>query len=261
MSAATPARDTDSSVEEDPAAGRSVDRAPRHGRSRARRDRRWTLEDQRRGGGPPPEGSEHRQRWRCGLPSRSSPRVIGGDEAGARTRSARAERGTGPGPAENSPRGEERPGEASAGRPADRRGPAHAADGRGATRFPDGRTAHRRGSPSPKGGRKHDSGRLAGPQEMAAPAAMDRTARPAPRLRTGSEGSPSTAARPTQATNGKRGAGRSDAARLPTRSKPSQGGSASGDDGPGPRSFGFDDRSARNLANPDPVPAATCREP
>lgn len=82
MSAATPARDTDSSVEEDPAAGRSVDRAPRHGRSRARRDRRWTLEDQRRGGGPPPEGSEHRQRWRCGLPSRSSPRVIVGDEAG-----------------------------------------------------------------------------------------------------------------------------------------------------------------------------------
>jgi hypothetical protein len=36
--------------------------------------------------------------------------------------------------------------------------------------------------------------------------------------------------------------------------------SASGDDGPGPRSFGFDDRPAENLANPDPVPAATCRD-
>lgn len=49
MSAATPARDTDSSVEQDPEAGRSVDRAPRLGRSRARRDRRWTLVDQRAG--------------------------------------------------------------------------------------------------------------------------------------------------------------------------------------------------------------------
>jgi hypothetical protein len=37
--------------------------------------------------------------------------------------------------------------------------------------------------------------------------------------------------------------------------------SASGDIGPGPRSFGFDDRPERNLANPDLVPAATCREP
>jgi hypothetical protein len=36
---------------------------------------------------------------------------------------------------------------------------------------------------------------------------------------------------------------------------------ARGEDGPGPRSFGFDDRPARNLANPDPVPAATRREP
>jgi hypothetical protein len=36
---------------------------------------------------------------------------------------------------------------------------------------------------------------------------------------------------------------------------------ASGDIGPGPRSFGFDDRPDENLANPDLVPAATCREP
>jgi hypothetical protein len=194
-------------------------------------------------------------------PSRSSPRVIVGDEARATGPVGESRSWTGPGPAERSPRGEARPEEPA---PGDRRideVQAHAAHGRGATRFPCGRTAHRRGSPSPKGGRKHDSGKLTGPQEMAAPAAMDRPARPAPRLRTGSEGSPSTAARPQQATNGKRGAGRSDAARLPTRSKPSQGGSASGNTGPGPRSFGFDDRSGRNLANPDPIPAATCRKP
>lgn len=97
MSAATPARDTDSSVEEDPAAGRSVDRAPREGRSRARRDRSWTLRASAGAEGHHRKGAKHRQRWRCGLPSRSSPRVIVGGEAGSRTRSARADRGRDPG--------------------------------------------------------------------------------------------------------------------------------------------------------------------
>jgi hypothetical protein len=65
-----------------------------------------------------------------------------------------------------------------------------------------------------------------------------------------------------EATNGRRGAGRSDAERLPTRSKPSQGGSASGDPGPAPtgRQVWTSD-PWENLANPYLVPAATCREP
>jgi hypothetical protein len=65
-----------------------------------------------------------------------------------------------------------------------------------------------------------------------------------------------------EATNGRRGADRSDAERLPTRSKPSQGGSASEDSGPAPtdrKVWTSDPRE--NLANPHPVPAATCRKP
>lgn len=135
MSAATPARDTDSSVEEDPAAGRSVDRAPREGRSRARRDHRWTLRasggaegHHRKGANTVSDGGADSQsivssshRWRRGRAT---------DPVGeSRSR-------TGPGPAERSPRGEERSERASAGRPANRRGPG-------------ARRARKRGNPLP----------------------------------------------------------------------------------------------------------------
>ena len=261
MSAATPTRDTDSSVEEDPAAGRSVDRASRHGRSRARRDRRWTLVDQRRGGEPPPERSEHARKGGAdsGVDRLLEQSLEARPVHGHRRRKPMAGRGP-------------------------RRPSAHreVRSGRESHSRATGDTTRSRRTPLPLVGQPIDGGTDGAPERK--PIAERRTGsttpggwrhrwkrrdrqrrteplEPAPRPRTGSEGSPSTTARSSQATNGRRGAGRSDAARLPTRSKPSQGGSASGDDGPGPRSFGFDDRSARNLANPDPVPAATCREP
>lgn len=235
MSAATPARDTDSSVEEDPGAGRCVDRAPRDGRSRARRDRRWTLEDQRRGGGPPPDeasGPAMVARLRVERLLDSSLETGQGHGPGRREPIA----WTGPAPAERSPRGE---------------------DGRESQRRATGDSTRSRRTSLPQVGQPIGGGTDGAPERNpiaerrtearlreaggtagnGGPAAMDRPLEPAPRPRTGSEGSPSTTARSSQATNGRRGAGRSDAARLPTRSKPSQGGSASGETGPGPRSF------------------------
>jgi hypothetical protein len=228
---ATSPRDQDSSVEKDPGAGRSVDRAPRERRPGARRDRPRPLKERGRGGGPPSARSELRQRCRSGLRGRAPNRAIGEAQGGSRTWSARAGRGPNRAGQRLPARGEQ----AGDPPPSDRRSDTHraraataeggtlrSADGLRSDDEPEHRTRWWAKSSKPwrrprkRGGRQARSG----PPE------------PHPPRRRGRVGAkPETGREVGQATNGRRGAGRGDAARLPTRRKPSQGGAPRGNRG------------------------------
>jgi len=228
-SAATSARDTDSSVEKHPGAGR------RRGQSATWKEAEGTTRTTLNPGGSASgrratngrdrgSGSDVRRR----VPGRSPPRAIEGSEAGSWTRSARAGRRTRSGPTGDSLQSEPR---SEQPQPGDRRFDtiqAHVAIRERGNPLADGQTAHRSTTPIAARRTEDGFGSLAGSSETTEPAATDRAARHPPRLRTRSERSPSATVRSKQATNGRRGAGRSDAVRLPTRRKPSKGGAPAG---------------------------------
>jgi len=229
---ATSARDTDSSVEQDPGAGRSVDRAPRHGgRGHDAIDvEPWRINvgaegHQRKGTS---EGSDARAESQV---ERLSERSEGrGGGRGRRRREPATDRSH---PAVDSPRGEP---------PAEHHSRAIGESTRSerAPRTqggqpPGGRTG---GAPEPRpitlavdGTRRRNPGGRLG-NEAAGGSGSSRS----DSLRRETERSEARSDREVdRATNGRRGAGRSDAARLPTRSKPSQGGAPAGNPDPARR--------------------------
>jgi len=196
-------------------------------RARVRRDRRCTLVEQRRGGEPPTEraerGSDATAEPESDLSSRHRRR--GGavtDPGGESPPSGRDQR-----PRSDSPRGERSAGGAGAGRPATRH-------------VPDARRARGRGNPPTCGQTAHRSRALLA--ERRAEGRLRSRGGIRRKRRVGTNGHEpldhassreEVGAKPgdrevVPATNGRRGAGRSDAARLPTRSKPSQGGAPEG---------------------------------
>jgi hypothetical protein len=138
------------------------------------------------------------------------PGVPGRTRWGRRTRSVRAERRTRPEPITGSPRGDH-----GVGKP--NRETGESTRSRRTSRTRVGQPARERtdGAPKQQTHRREAGGRRlrmrAATSETTRSATMDRAARA------------STSSSDEVGTNGRRGAGRSDAARLPTRSKPLQG--------------------------------------
>jgi len=163
----------------------------------------------------------------------------------------RADRRTRPGPAADSLQSEPRSGEPQ---PGDRRFDtiqAHVADDGVGNLSADGQTAHRSTTPITARWTEDGFGSLAGSSETTEPAAMDRAARL--HLVFG-RGRREARVRPRGRAGDERQEG-SRPQRCGTAADEEEtfaGWRASGDDGHSPRSFGFDDRSARNLANPRP---------
>jgi hypothetical protein len=256
--AATSVWDTDSSVEQDPGAGRSVDRAPRHGgRGHDAIDAGpwWTSGG---GGEPPTEGNRAEAAMPEQSPRSNAVSSDRGDEAGSRIRSVRADRETRPEPAKRSPRGEARPAEPQ---PGDRRFDtvqAHAAHEGGATRSrTDGRRTGARG-PSPRGGWRTAPGVWRARRKRRI---RQRRIEPLdPHSSSDEVGAKPRRSRDRPGDERQEGSRPQRCGTATDEEQTFAGWSASGDIGPGPRSFGFDDRPEGNLANPDPVPAATCRE-